>query len=328
GVVKHRALWEIRVPRSLEQDLLMIQISVGQKISHFEVIERIGEGAMGEVFKARDLHLRRFIALKAMKPGLMTPSARERFFREARVASALNHPNIVTIFDAFTEEETDFIAMELITGRTLKTVIAGGALPQAEVLRFALQIADALNVANRAGVVHRDLKPSNIMVTDDRIVKVLDFGLAKRPFLAQSADAETATFTAFDSCQTTQGMILGTAAYMSPEQAEGKTVDARSDIFSFGAILYEMLTGRGAFQADNGMSTLIAVLTKEPIPLAELSPGIPEPLQAIVSRCLRKDVDRRFQTAGDLRAALQDFRDEPDSVTRAAAVGPAPGHVR
>jgi serine/threonine protein kinase len=297
----------------------MNQMSVPQKIRQFKIVERIGEGAMGEVFKARDLHLGRFVALKALKRGLMTPSARERFFREARVASALNHPNIVTIFDAFTEEDTDFIAMELVTGETLARMIAKGPLPPAEALEFALQIADALNAANRAGVVHRDLKPGNIMVTEDRIVKVLDFGLATLAVTAVPADSDASTVVVLQPLQTTPGTILGTAAYMSPEQAEGKIVDARSDIFSFGAILYEMLTGRRAFQGESGVSTLVAILAKEPIPMGDLSPNVSEPLQAIIHRCLRKDVERRFQTAADLRAALRDVRAEAEAVTRMPA---------
>jgi Tol biopolymer transport system component/predicted Ser/Thr protein kinase len=287
-----------------------MKLSEQQKVHHFEIVERIGEGAMGEVFKARDLHLGRLVALKALKPGLMTPSARDRFFREARVASSLNHPNIVTIFDAFTEEDTDFIAMELITGKTLGSLITEGPLPPREAIEFALQIADALNAANRAGVVHRDLKPGNIMVTEDRVIKVLDFGLAKLEVLAKPVDSDASTLVSLDSHQTIPGAIVGTAAYMSPEQAEGKKVDARTDIFSFGAILYEMLTGRRAFQAETGVSTLVAILTKQPTPLAELSPNIPQPLQAIVARCLRKDAERRFQTAADLRAALRDLRDD------------------
>ena len=160
----------------------MDQISVGQTIRHFEVLERIGEGGMGEVFKARDVSLGRSVALKALKPGVMTDMARDRFLREARVASSLNHPNIVTVFEAFTEGDTDFIAMELITGRTLDQVIHDKPLSVREVLEFGLQIADALTAAHRADVVHRDLKPGNIMVTDDRVIKVLDFGIAKSSF--------------------------------------------------------------------------------------------------------------------------------------------------
>jgi serine/threonine protein kinase len=296
----------------------MTLICAGYRVRHFEIVERIGEGAMGEVFKARDLHLRRLVALKAIKSGLMTLSARERFFREARVASALNHPNIVTIFDAFTDTGGDFIAMELISGKTLAQIIAEGTLPPAEALEFGLQIADALHAANRAGIVHRDLKPSNIMVTDDRVVKVLDFGLAKFDFAAQSADDDAGTMTVFDPAETTPGTIVGTAAYMSPEQAEGRMVDARSDIFSFGAILYEMLTGRRAFQSDSGVHTLLAILTKEPTPLADLSPGAPEPLRSVVSKCLRKDPDRRFQTAAELRAALRNMRETAADVRAAA----------
>src|SRR5262245_21228008 len=162
-----------------------MKLSEQQKIHHFEIVERIGEGAMGQVFKARDLHLGRFVALKALKPGLMTASARDRFFREARGAAALIHPNIVTIFDAFTGEDTDVIAMEFITRITLGSIIAEGPLEPTKAVEFAVQIADALNAANRAGVVHRDLKPGNIMVTEDGVIKVLDFGLAKLELLSK-----------------------------------------------------------------------------------------------------------------------------------------------
>jgi eukaryotic-like serine/threonine-protein kinase len=322
---------DVPIPESPDHTstpLFMTKIALRQKIRHFEVIERIGEGAMGEVFKVRDLHLGRLVALKALKPGLMTPSARERFFREARVAATLNHRNIVTIFDAFTEDDVDFIAMELITGKTLAQLIAERSLSEDEALEFAQQIADALHAANRAGVVHRDLKPGNIMVTEDRVVKVLDFGLAKLAISTEFSGADATTMVSFDSDQTTPGTIVGTAAYMSPEQAEGKTVDARSDIFSFGAILYEMLTRRRAFQGETGVSTLVAILTKQPAPLAEIAPGISEPLQSIVSRCLRKDVERRFQTAADLRAALRDVRDELGEVAQMPAAESRVGSFR
>jgi eukaryotic-like serine/threonine-protein kinase len=320
-------------PGSSDHNLLMDPISVGQKIRHFEVLERIGEGGMGEVFKARDVSLGRSVALKALKPGLMTASARERFLREARVASALNHPNIVTVFEAFTEDDTDFIAMELITGRTLDLMIAEKSLPVSESLEFALQIADALNAAHRAGVVHRDLKPGNIMVTDDRVIKVLDFGIAKMvlPEDTQGSNiaGATATIEPFSAGRTSPGVIMGTAAYMSPEQAEGKPVDARSDIFSFGVILYEMLTGRRAFKADSEVSSLVAILTKEPTPLAELVPAAPGALDSIVSRCLRKQAERRLQTAADLRAALRDVQDELAEESRTlAAAKPAASRFR
>src|SRR5262245_29393279 len=295
----------------------MDTISIGQTIRHFEIVERIGEGGMGEVFKAKDISLGRSVALKAMKSGFMTADARDRFLREARVASALNHPNIVTVFEAFTEDNTDFIVMELITGRTLDQVINERRLTVREALEFALQIADALTAAHRAGVVHRDLKPGNIMVTDERLIKVLDFGIAKVVFpegtSRSNPTGDTATVIVG---RTIPGVIMGTAAYMSPEQAEGKPVDLRSDIFSFGAIFYEMLTSRRAFQADTDVSTLVAIMTKQPAPLAELIDTPPEGLESIVSRCLRKQAERRFQTAADLRAALRDVQDELAGASR------------
>jgi serine/threonine-protein kinase len=280
---------------------------------------------MGEVFKARDLRLGRLIALKALKPGLITPDTRERFIREARLASALNHPNIVTIFESFTEDDTDFMALEFIAGKALERFIAE-RLSLAQTLDFALQVADALNAAHRAGIVHRDLKPSNIMVTEDGLVKVLDFGLAKA-IHSNRGNGETMGF-ATDTGLTQTGAIMGTTAYMSPEQAEGRAVDERSDLFSFGSILYEMLTGSLAFHKDSGIATLIAILRQEPAPLAELAPDTPEALRSIVHRCLRKDVEQRFQTAADLRAALREVHKPSGPITTPPPTKPTSGGRR
>jgi len=233
---------------------------------------------MGVVYKARDTRLDRLVALKFLPPERVSDDERKRrFVREARAASALNHPNIITIHDIAEEGGADFIVMECISGRTLSQVIAGKPLPVKEALGYALQIADALMAAHRAGIIHRDLKPGNVMVTDDGRAKVLDFGLAK---LTELATESTLT------------LVVGTAAYMAPEQAEGQAADARSDMYAFGAVLYEMLAGRRAFSGFG---------REEPAPLS----GVSQELQQIVTRCLKRDPAERFQTAGELKAALE-----------------------
>jgi serine/threonine protein kinase len=281
---------------------------IGSAISHYEILEKLGEGGMGVVYKARDSRLKRFAALKVLPPEKVTdPERKQRFVQEARSASALNHPNIVTVYDIGQSDGVDFIAMEYVEGSTLDELIGRKGLKLNEALRCAIQIADALAKAHAAGIVHRDLKPGNVMVTPDGWVKVLDFGLAK---LTEAAPAspEDPTLTAAPS--TELGQIVGTAAYMSPEQAEGKKVDARSDIFSFGSVMYEMLSGRRAFRRDSSALTLAAILHLEPPPLPEGTPG---ELERIVTRCLRKDPARRFQTMADLKVMLQELKEESDS---------------
>jgi len=263
---------------------------------------------MGVVYKARNSHLKRFVALKVLPPEKVTdPERKQRFVREARAASALNHPNIVTVYDIDQSDGVDFIAMEHVEGKTLDELIGHKGMKLNEALKYALQIADALAKAHAAGIVHRDLKPGNVMVTAEGRVKVLDFGLAK---LTETAPvgSEDSTLTAAPS--TELGVIVGTAAYMSPEQAEGKKVDARSDIFSFGSLLYEMLTGRRPFRRDSQALTLAAILHLEPPALPE---GTPSELERIVARCLRKDPARRFQTMADLKVTLEEMKEESDS---------------
>lgn len=265
---------------------------------------------MGVVYKARDLRLDRFVCIKVLRPEqLKDESRKQRFIQEAKSASSLNHPNIITIHEIDHAEGTDFMVMEFVAGKTFQQLIPSGGLPVADVLKYAIPIASALSAANAAGIIHRDIKPGNIMVGANGIVKVLDFGLAKLTAPEENADGATQTFKA----HTEEGTIVGTAAYMSPEQAQGKSVDARSDIFSFGAVLYEMLTGRRAFPGDNRMSTLASILQQEPKPLAELDSRIPRELDRIVVRCLRKDPDRRFQHMVDLKVALEELKEESDS---------------
>ena len=282
----------------------------GRTLLHYNILEKLGEGGMGVVWKARDTHLDRFVAVKVLPAEkLMDAERKRRFVQEAKAASALNHPNIVHIYDIAEADGTPFIAMEYVVGKTLGEVIGRKGLRASEALRCGVQIADALDKAHAAGIVHRDLKPSNIMVTSDGVVKVLDFGLAKLAEPAHADNGETRTLKE-EKPLTEEGTIVGTVAYMSPEQAEGKQIDARSDIFSFGAVLYEMVTGRRAFHGDSKLSTLSAILKEEPGPLA---PEVPRDLEKIIVRCLRKDPGRRYQHADDLKLALVELKEESDS---------------
>ena len=263
---------------------------------------------MGVVYKARDTQLDRVVALKVLPAEKTSDSERKRrFVREAKAASALNHPNIVTIYEIGSEAGIDFIAMEYIAGRTLDRMIPRQGMPPEEVLRCGVQMADALAAAHNAGIIHRDLKPANVMVADSGLLKVLDFGLAK---LTETTGPEEATQT-MGSQSTEDGHIVGTIDYMSPEQAQGMKLDARSDIFSFGAVLYEMLTGRRAFSGDTRLSTLAAILNSEPQPLVNETPS--RELDRIITRCLRKDPRRRFQTMADLKVVLEELKEESGS---------------
>ncbi|HWQ52726.1 MAG TPA: protein kinase [Bryobacteraceae bacterium] len=297
----------------------------GRRISHYEVLEKLGEGGMGTVYKGRDTRLERFVALKFLSRSEASDVTRShRFIDEARAASALNHPNIVTVYDIGDFEGNTFIAMEYVPGQTLDELIPRKGMRLNEALRYAVQIADALARAHAAGIVHRDLKPGNIMVTPDGTVKVLDFGLAKLTDAAAAAVADDG-LTRTLRPRTEEGAIVGTAAYMSPEQAEGRPLDGRSDVFSFGSVLYEMVTGRRAFEGTSKMSTAAAILRAEPAP----PEGVPYDLEKIVARCLRKDPARRWQTFADLRVALLELKDESDSGKLSAPAGvPAPRRPR
>jgi len=286
----------------------------GRTVSHYAVIEKIGEGGMGVVYKARDTHLDRFVAIKVLPADMVADeNRRRRFAQEAKAASALNHPNIVTVHDISQADGVTFIAMECVEGKTLDQFIPRKGMPLNEALKVAVQVADALVRAHAAGIVHRDLKPANVMVNEHGLVKVLDFGLAKLTEVEPpTKDDATRTLTA---AHTEEGTIVGTVAYMSPEQAEGKNVDARSDIFSFGALLYEMITGHRAFQGDSKLSTLSAVLHREPKPLED----VPRDLEKTLTRCLRKDPDWRFQHMDDVKIALAELRGEQVSPKLPAA---------
>ncbi len=275
----------------------------GRTLAHYRLVEKIGAGGMGVVYRAEDTHLDRSVAIKVLPADAVAdPERKRRFVQEARAASALNHPNIIHIYDINAAGGTDFIAMEYVRGRTLDLLIGCEGLDPWQAVKLAVQIAGALAAAHAAGIVHRDLKPANIMVTDTGLVKVLDFGLAKlmEPTLEGGASATRAA-----PPLTEQGTIVGTVAYMSPEQAEGKPVDARSDIFSFGSMLYEMVTGRRAFAGDSSVGTLSAILHHEPAP----SDRIPPELEKIIGRCLRKEPNRRIQHMGDVALALEELSD-------------------
>ena len=292
---------------------------IGQRLLHYEIVEKLGEGGMGVVYKARDTHLDRFVAIKVLPPEKVAdPERKRRFVQEAKAASALNHPNIVTVHDISSDAGHDFITMEYVAGKTLDRLIGHKGLGLKETLDYAIQATGALTKAHAAGIVHRDLKPSNIMVTGDGLVKVLDFGLAKLTETALGEDEATRTVKP----HTEEGTVVGTAAYMSPEQARGEALDARTDLFSFGTVLYEMATGRPAFSGGTVAVLLDAILHKAPTAPVRLNLDCPAELERIINKALDKDRGLRYQTASDLRADLQRLKRDSDS---AATVGQAAG---
>jgi serine/threonine protein kinase len=279
------------------------------RLGPYEILSPLGAGGMGAVYTARDTRLQREVAIKVLPAQHMgDPARRQRFLREAQAVSALNHPNIVTLHDVGESDGIDYLVMERVSGRTLDQTIPRGGLRLAETLRLAMQIADALGKAHAAGILHRDLKPANVMVTEDGTAKLLDFGLAK---LVEHGEAEPGGGDG--STDSAVGTIVGTVAYMSPEQAQGKTLDARSDIFSFGAVLYEMTTGRRAFQGDSTPAVLAAVIAQEPRPPRELHGDIPRDLERVIQRCLRKDPARRFHDVSDVKVELLEVKEDSES---------------
>ena len=266
---------------------------------------------MGEVYRAIQSSLGRQVAIKVLPAEKVAdPERKQRFVQEAKAASSLNHPNIITIYDIGQTEGVDFISMECVSGKTLDQLIPRHGMRLNDALKCAVQIADALARAHSAGIVHRDLKPGNIMVNEHGLVKVLDFGLAK---LTEPAPASEDEATRTLRPTTEEGKIVGTVAYMSPEQAEGKKVDARSDIFSFGSVLYEMVTGEKAFHGDTKASTLAAILKDNPRPASQLVDGLPREVERLISRCLRKEVNQRSQHMDDVKLALEELKEESDS---------------
>jgi len=276
----------------------------GSRLGPYEILDLLGAGGMGEVYKARDTRLNRLVAIKVLPTERMADEGhKQRFVQEAQAASALNHSNIITIHDIAADGGRDYIVMEYVAGKTLEGLIPGTGFGLAELLRIAIQAAEGLSAAHAAGIVHRDLKPSNIIVSDTGQVKILDFGLAK---LTEPVHTSENDATRTVHAKTDPGTVLGTVHYMSPEQAEGKALDARSDIFSFGTVLYEMATGRRAFAGNSQAAIMAAILYKEPEPLGEVAPHLPPELERIIMRCLRKDPPKRQQHMSDVKVLLEE----------------------
>jgi serine/threonine protein kinase len=310
---------------------------VGRTVQHYQFLEKLGSGGMGDIYKAQDTRLNRFVAIKVLSGDRASdPERRRRFLQEAQAASALNHPSIVTIHDILNDGPNALMVMEWVQGKTLGELIPKGGLRVPQVLKYAVQMADALQVAHNAGIVHRDLKPGNVMVTESGLVKILDFGLAKLTdrtpmgqIMGQMGDA---TQTIQEAPLTIEGSIIGTVSYMSPEQAQGRKVDARSDIFSLGVVLYEMATGVRAFTGDSALSTLSAILRDEARPMLEIAPDVPPALENVVQLCLRKNPDDRWQSMKEIQGAVMGLKRESDSgilyglrpVVAAAPAPPAP----
>jgi hypothetical protein len=282
-------------------------LEAGTRLGPYEVLALLGAGGMGEVYRARDTRLSREVAIKVLPSELAADQERlKRFEKEARSASSLNHPSIVTIYEIGQADSVSYFVMELVEGRTLRELLLSGPLPIKKLLQIGTQVADGLARAHEAGIVHRDLKPENVMVTKDGLAKILDFGLAKLAYAGPGSGDETNRQT---ETATTPGIVMGTVAYMSPEQASGHAVDFRSDQFSFGSILYEMATGKRAFQGGTAVDTLSAILHEDPKPVAEINPEAPAPLRWVVERCLAKDPEDRYGTTKDLARELATLRD-------------------
>ena len=275
----------------------------GTKIGKYEIVAQLGAGGMGEVYRARDMHLDRNVAIKILRPAFSDNDRLQRFEQEARSASALNHPNIVTIYELGRDGASPYIAMELVEGKTLRELVASGLLPVRKAIEIAVQVAEGLAKAHEAGITHRDLKPENLMVSHEGFVKILDFGLAKLTS-PKGAPSDLST-----TSLTPSGLVLGTVGYMSPEQADGRQPDFRSDQFSFGLVLYEIVTGKRAFRRSTAAETMVAILREQPEPMGSLNPEAPPPLCWVVERCLAKEPEKRYFSTGDLARDLAAIRD-------------------
>jgi serine/threonine protein kinase len=311
---------EVEALLAQEGESTATQFAAGTQLGPYKIEAQIGAGAMGEVFRAHDTRLHRTVAIKVLPHDRVAdPDRKRRFLQEARAASALNHPNIVVIYDISSEAGTDFLVMEYIRGKTLKELITPQGLPFAEICRYGTQIASALAAAHAAGIVHRDIKPANIMVTNEgqagaSQVKVLDFGVAK---LTEPVNAEGETRTQIEL--TTPGIVVGTVAYMSPEQTRGENVDGRSDIFSLGSVLYETATGRLPFQGASMLAVMHEIATRVPLAPSSLRAGLPPDFDRVIERALAKNRQDRYASAAELSGALQILGPTPASATRPVA---------
>ncbi|MGH9444048.1 MAG: protein kinase domain-containing protein, partial [Thermoanaerobaculia bacterium] len=291
----------------------------GTKLGPYEILAPIGAGGMGEVYRARDKRLGRELAVKVLPPEFVSDAQRTlRFEQEARAASALNHPNIVSVYDIGASDAGLYVAMEFVDGRTLREILEAGRIPMSRIVEIAAQVADGLARAHGAGIVNRDLKPENVMISKDGFVKILDFGLAK---ISPVRDMETSNLPTAAPAPTSAGTVMGTTGYMSPEQASGTNADFRSDQFSFGTILYEMTTGKKPFQRPTAAQTMSAIIQEDPESMGNLNPRAPAPLRWIVDRCLAKEPDGRYASTTDLARDLKNIRDH---LSEASLSGGAP----
>jgi serine/threonine protein kinase len=300
----------------LDSTMLRLTLTAGTKLGDYEVKSLLGSGGMGEVYRARDSRLGRDVAIKVLPPSLSSDSDRlRRFEQEARAAAALNHPNILAVFQMGTYQGAPYLVSELLEGETLREQIKRGRMTVRKAIDYGVQLARGLAAAHEKGIVHRDLKPENLFVSKDGRLKILDFGLAK--LMQPQCSAEHSTVTLIEG--TRPGVVLGTVGYMSPEQVRGQTTDHRTDIFSFGAILYEMLAGKRAFQKPTSAETMSAILNEDPAGISQVTTNIPPALQRVTHRCLEKNPEQRFQSASDLAFALDALSDSGGSAYSATA---------